>query len=335
MDSSYTMRNRRSPELRAAPKRTPRSRFAVADLVPAPAVPDSPPRPFGVLDRASIDTLVALVAEQIGSQEKSPRNKRSTGARRLLEHLATFKGSTWQDRWQASGLNEGGRPVSALVANKYHGYNMTHGLKALLCLRVIQPSLLAFRSNKFNQYPHAFREAQGDALLDTFFEQVARLPAQRKHQYRALFDVACALTTQGIALAALTPQALLYYAHECRRLGAVVADNGSGTTYPGLMAWDVLHGMGHFPPGTAPTLRTYIYKGQRTVEEMVDFYQVSHPGVRDLLITYLTRRKADTDYNTREGLARVLAGSFWHTIEKIAPEQQDLRLPQEVYDQWR
>jgi integrase len=93
--------------------------------------------------------------------------------------------------------------------------------------------------------------------------------------------------------------------------------------------------MGHFPPGTPPTLRTYIYKGQKTPEEMVDFYQVRDPAVRQLIIDYLVRRQGDTDYVTRESLARCLAGEFWSKIETIAPDQRDLHLPHEVYDQWR
>ena len=68
---------------------------------------------------------------------------------------------------------------------------------------------------------------------------------------------------------------------------------------------------------------------------MVDYYQVRHDGIRQLIIDYIIRRQADTDYVTREGLARSLAGQFWRKIEQIAPDQQDLNLPQEVYDQWR
>ncbi|MDQ4102955.1 MAG: hypothetical protein M3186_04330 [Actinomycetota bacterium] len=38
--------------------------------------------------------------------------------------------------------------------------------------------------------------------MDKFFEATQRSRASQKHQYRALFDVCCALTTQGIAAAA-------------------------------------------------------------------------------------------------------------------------------------
>jgi hypothetical protein len=51
-------------------------------------------------------------------------------------------------------------------------------------------------------------------LLDKFLEFVAAMPAAERHRYRALFDVTCALATEGIALVDLTPQALLFYSLE-------------------------------------------------------------------------------------------------------------------------
>jgi hypothetical protein len=232
-------------------------------------------------------------------------------------------------------LDSGDHSVHELGQDKYHGFNLTHGLKALLCLRAIKVSISGFQGNKFNQYPYAFQPSQNDPLLDKFFEATARSRASQKHQYCALFDVCCALTTQGITLGDLTPEALLFYADECRRLNLVVGARPDSNRFAGLLAWEVLHGMGHFPPDTPPTLRTYIYKGQRSPEQMVDFYWVRDPEARQLIIDYVVRREGETDYVTREGLARAIAGEFWSKIEKLAPEQQTLNIPQEVYDQWR
>ncbi|MBG0568815.1 site-specific integrase [Actinoplanes sp. NEAU-A11] len=301
---------------------------------PKPGVAKVAPRPFGELSRASIARIVDIAGTGLGSQLVSPRQKRRSGTRMLLEHLAQFPGRTWQDRWQASGLDEPGRPVSALVADKFHGYHLTHGLKALCCLRILRPHLAAFRSNKFNQYAHAFREAQQDPALDAYFTAVAALRTSEQHQYRALFDVTCALTTQDLALADLTPEALLFYATESRRLGVTVTDDKARRRFAGLLAWEVLVQTGCFPPDTAPTLRTYIYKGQRSTEEMVDFYGVRDPAVRQLIIDYINRRKADTDYTTQEGLARAIGGLFWATIQKLNPAQRDLTIAQPLYEQW-
>jgi hypothetical protein len=127
----------------------------------------------------------------------------------------------------------------------------------------------------------------------------------------------------------------MFCANECRRLNLVVSARPDSNRFAGLLAWDILHDMGHFPQGTPSTLRTYIYKGQKSPEEMVDFYQVRDPHIRQLIIDYIMRRQGDTDYVTREGLARGIAGEFWSKIETIVPGQRDLNLPQELYDQWR
>ncbi|MFI5525766.1 hypothetical protein [Streptomyces platensis] len=55
-------------------------------------------------------------------------------------------------------------------------------------------------------------------------------------------------------------------------------------------------------------MRAFIYDGQRSVEELVDSYNVKHAGIRQLLIDYLVRCKSDTAYVTLQGLARQLAG---------------------------
>lgn len=333
--NSYTLRNRRSPELRHdAERQATRSRFALDALEARPGVATEPPQPFGDLSRAGTAEIIKLAGDELGSQLESPRVKRRAGARNLLEYLAGFDGATWQERWEASDLDAGGRPVSALAEVKFHGYNLTHGLKALCCLRVLRPSLVAFRSNKFNQYPIAFEVVQGNPILTKFFEQVSQSQAAERHRYRALYDVCAALTTQGIAMVDLTPSALLHYAVDSRRQGVTVAD-GKGTRFPALLAWDTLVAMGHFPPGTPPTLRASLYKGQRSVEEMIDYSGIRNPEIRQLLIDYVTRRKADTDYNTQEGLARILADNFWSAVERIAPDQEDLNLPEHVYQQWR
>ncbi len=78
-----------------------------------------------------------------------------------------------------------------------------------------------------------------------------------------------------------------------------------------------------------------MYSGQRTIEELVDRYAIQSLAVRQLLIDYLTRRRAETDYITIEGLARNLAKHFWAKIEELSPGHPDLLLGPDLYDQWR
>ncbi|MFE7597370.1 hypothetical protein [Streptomyces sp. NPDC057494] len=117
----------------------------------------------------------------------------------------------------------------------------------------------------------------------------------------------------------LTPSALLHYSLESKRLGLTHGANKDTTRFAALGAWEILHKMGHFPPGSPPTLRTFIYHGQRSIEELVDRYGVKNAAIRQLLIDYLMRRKAETDYNSFETLTRHLASHFWALIQDLSP----------------
>jgi hypothetical protein len=142
---------------------------------------------------------------------------------------------------------------------------------------------------------------------------------------------------KGIALADLTPEAFLHYVWESRDHG--LAFKGRGETgrgqFPGQLAWQVLHDMGHFPSGTPATLRAAVLSGRRTVEELVDRYDIRHRGVRQLLLDYLRRREPEVDYSALDQLSRSLAGLFWAKIEALAPGQPDLRIDADLYTRWR
>ncbi len=336
---TYTVRNRRTNYSETPREKVP-TRFSSASVKAAPAPrPEKPPAPFGDLSRAGITELCDLAGVVWPGQSRSGAEKRRAGVRMLFRHLADLPGDTWQERWEASAFNdENATPVSVLGRQEvsYDSSNLTSALRMVFAARIIQPSLSGFRANKFLDYAEPFRQVQKDPGLDEFFNTVdAQRHLTAVHRHRAKFDLTCALTTQGINLEHLTPSALLHYSLENKRLGLTHGANRDNTRFAALGAWEILHKMEHFPPGTAPTLRTFIYNGQRSVEELVDLYEIKNAGVRQLLIDYLVRRRSDTDYITLQGLARHLAGHFWSVIEEISPDQQDLNIGQEIYDQWR
>jgi hypothetical protein len=147
----------------------------------------------------------------------------------------------------------------------------------------------------------------------------------------ARFDIAGALTSQGIAFADLTAEAFLHYATETRlnRFG-----NGY-ELYVGHLAWKVLHQSGHFPPGVPATLRGALRAPAMTPAELVAQHSIRNPHARQMLTAYLTRRSHDIDYTTLRQLATDLCGNFWAEIERINPEQNDLALSEETYQAWR
>lgn len=171
-----------------------------------------------------------------------------------------------------------------------------------------------------------------DAGLDEFFDRAAQAEGPVVYRRRAVFDVCCVLTTQGIAFDDLTAEAFFHYARQCRLL--VDVPNTSSTRYVGHLAWDVLYEMGRFEPDTPRTLRTALRARPLTVTELVDRYPVTG-DVRELFIDYLGRRQATLVYISLLSLSRTLVGTFWTAITQINPDQSDLRISDETYQQWR
>jgi site-specific recombinase XerD len=310
----------------------PRSKWVRHAVVAAPApAPALPPRPRGDLTVACIDEIQDI-ASSVWPKPDSRRKSRHVGLGRLLEHLARFPAGTWQERWEASGLNDRGRPVRDLATGDRYCYVLTQAAEALFSLRVIQPSLAAFRSNKFLEYPAAFRVTQADDRLDSFFQAVETQHTSRLFKRLAVFDVCCALTTQGIAYADLTPEAFLHYSIDTRqgRFGVYTYGN-----YVGHLAWQVMYDTGHFPRSTPATLRACLRAPQLTADELVDQHGIANPAVRQLLVDYIERRSHDLDYGTTAALATQLVLNFWKALEEINADQQDLRLSQETYQAWR
>ena len=157
MAERYTLRNRRVPGLRAAgAERAVKSRFAMDTIEAAPATPPAPVWPFRE-PRPRIHRISGPVGRRRGRLTtgllERQAQARHTGTSRAS---VLFRGTDLAGTLgcQRSGLRD--HPVHELGQDKYHGYNLTHGLKALLCLRAIKPSVSGFRANKFNQYPYAF-----------------------------------------------------------------------------------------------------------------------------------------------------------------------------------
>lgn len=121
--------------------------------MPAPASALVPPRPQGDLDTAVPETVTGLV--DANWPRKQPRSwLRRKGLTWLLGYLDGHPGRTWQEKWLASGLNDGDRKVRELTTgNLPLDGELGHSLMLLCCLRVIRPSLAAFRINSFVRYP--------------------------------------------------------------------------------------------------------------------------------------------------------------------------------------
>lgn len=280
------------------------TRFVGGPMKPQPAVSEPPPRPHGELSAASINHISKLAFDVWEDASTVTRHQRAQATRGILQYLSTHPGHTWQERWDASPLGKGLIKANSLGARRTTGLAVTPGVRTLFCLRVVQPTMLAFRQNQLNNFTPLFISAQNDPLLVTFEEHIAAQELRLKHQREAVLDMCTLLTYQGVALADVTPESILQYAHDNRL-------------------------------ARCRLLRAAMMRGQRTVEELVDQYGIHDQAVRGLLIDYFGRRRADLDYSSLKQLALLLVKHFWVKIEQLNPGQQGLRIAPDLYTRWR
>lgn len=307
----------------------PVSRRRAIVAAPSP-LPAEPPRPHGDLELATVDQI-ADVFDQVWPASKGRRYQRRRGLKILLGHLEQQAGRTWQQRWVEAGLNEPGAPVRALVTSQQERVFITYATQLLFCLRVIRPSLAAFRGNDFRNYAGRFEHAQRDADLDHFVTRVEAQPATDLVKRFARLDVAAALTSQGIAYRDLTPEAFLHYAIQTRR-----GRYGYGyTRYIGHLAWTVLRETGQFTAAAPTTMRAALKSPPMTAAELVTAANIRDPAVAGLLTDYLSRRALEIDHSSLQALSRHLCHLFWNQLVEINPQQRDLALSADLFRRWR
>ena len=295
-----------------------------------PPLPIKPPGRFGDLSTALAEQVIDLADQPPQPVSKDTIENRRNGVRMMLQHLEAFDGATWQERWEASGLNEHGNPVAGLSDQKRIRQRLVQGMRMLFQWRVVHPSIAALHANHMTGYAESFRQMQDDPLLNEYFNFVDTSREGHIAKLSAKFDVSAAMTVCGVSLADLTPEGLLYYGLESRPFLSAAQH-----ALPGRQSWHFLHVMGHFPATVPDRMRAAAYAGPRTITEMIDRNNISNTAIRGLMIEYVTRRSVDIDYPTTDALAQALAGLFWSNIEGINPAQRDLRISETVYHQWK
>ena len=330
-EQTSTGRVRRASSLDEVGPVSARSKYADGVIKAMAPQPSDPTTPQGDLSKALIEQICDRIPA-IWPGVTTSVTYRRVAARGLLQVLYELPGQTWQQRWDNSGYAEHGFTAQT---RRQLGTAATMGVKLLVCLRAIRPSLPALRSVPSGGFAELFRAAQADPVLDRLFEHLAAMPGRRQFPRVAAFDVTCALAVFGIRYAELSPAGFLHYAWQVRQGGLGTYKRGQVTSFSGQQAWLAMIETGHFPAGTPATLQAAAMRGQLTVTELVDRYPIRNTAVRQLLIDYLTRRALAMDYSSLTGLARWLVGVFWAKVEALAPEQEDLRIPGHVYDQWR
>jgi integrase len=254
------------------------------------------------------------------------------GLRRTLGALQAFEGTSWQQRWNEAGCSNDdvdwvdnlGDPWSDLSANSRAGESRA-AAGALVVLDVIRPSYYWLKTARLNTAPTVagkMRDAQFYRNLETYRDQTH---CDDRDCRSALKAIERMMLFTGKAIRDLTADDVLFYREEILRL--------QRKNFAIEYAYDLLKAHGAIPADALP-LRQLARRGQFTVEEMVDFYEIRMP-LREVFIRYLNERLAGNDYGTLRGLAYKLCGRFWRAIQDESPGIDSLALPEDVAKKWK
>ncbi|WP_239311020.1 MULTISPECIES: site-specific integrase [unclassified Frankia] len=256
---------------------------------------------------------------------------RLRGARRILGWLAAHPGDGWQQRWLASGADDGPGWISTVAAGggdlrPVGRHVVTDGLHCLLLRRVVLPSYEFLHGYQTNAL---FRHAK-DMFSPELFDRVRQAGRAAGHSaYQQSSAEGCLvkiLLHIGHQLDDFTPADLLdYRAWALARRGSAPA--GLHT------AWGLLRDVGVLPADLP--LHRAVGQGQLPNTQLIDRYGIRCAPVRDVLVRYLDERRPSLDYASLQHLAGHLAGLFWADLERHHPGIDSLHLPADVAEAWK
>jgi integrase len=266
------------------------------------------------------------------------------GLREVMQWLQPQPGSTWQDRWTASGAEQefDWRPLPAhqprIVPNRaapsrHKMDEWSAGLTLLICGDVIRPSiewLLVTPSPKNLAAAMArTRDPAAFAELATTCEALATGLTGRRN---ALARIAMIMAAKGGLVEDIT-------VGDCIEMqqAAVEASHrvGNGRDGRSPFFYQLLHSLGGFPQTAPSTTRAFNVRGQMSVEAMIDRYGIECKPVRDLLVDYLREFLVSNDYSTVTTRSFVLGKLFWRDLELHNPGIASLHLSPEIASAWK
>lgn len=281
--------------------------------------------------RSADEVLAALQMPPYVSASVNTCWYRLTGARAILDWLATFPGTSWQERWEASPA------ATCPRAWADHGYTWVSSVTEVKRRSTVLSGLLLLAGADVLRLPLAWLAGHSSNHLRDFVEEVrdpagyARLKAhvgpkrwQELGGGKARRALARILLAKGGDLADITVGDAIEH-HTLLR-----GEGGSSLFY----SW--LRELGHLPSDAPATLRLLgRVTGQLTTGQLVDRHGVACAPIRELLIDYLEERRPRLDYASMDGLARNLTRNFWSDLERHHPGIASLDLPPEVAAAWK
>jgi hypothetical protein len=285
------------------------------------------------------------VQEQLAREPFTARGADAEKARRrgvalLLDWLEEQPGSTWQDRWVASGADAAGAAWRGIPAGWLHEKGLSGGwrekvvaaaLLGVISADVVRPALswLVVKPTgpgSLVRHLAQARDPGGFARLRAACDADPHVSAMSGSH--VLYRAAEIVAAKGGGVGDITVGDVL----ELLDTELAVLREHAGNV---AVFYRMLRAAGIFGPDAPATLREIRSIGQRTPEELIDRYHLKCRPVRDLLVEYLRERQPGLDYGSMRSLASMLGMLFWQDLERHHPGISSLHLPAEVAGAWK
>jgi integrase len=253
-------------------------------------------------------------------------------------------GSSWQDRWLASGAQDApdwrglvaawkarstGIPLAGMGRPAPHA---GAGLLVLICADVIRPGarwLLSCPAAPRNLAAEMARTRDPAAFTGlTALCQSGSVGAFA--QLAALDKIAVIMAAKGGVPAGIT-------VGDCIELLDIVAAvrTGEDRHAHSPLFYQLLRSWGTFGQDAPTALRALAGRGKPTCEQLIDRYRIACQPVRDVLVDYLRERQASADFSSLQRLAYLLGKLFWADLEAHHRGISSLKLPRDVAAAWK
>lgn len=308
---------------------------ALAVMAKFPPRPEPASWPETAADRFTV--MRRMLAPPFLFETAQTRDTRKLAMLKILHWLELQPGSTWQERWDASGAGADGRTdwrdqvITELSAGPGLHNDLGGGLAQLIGGDVLRPGLSWLLANRS---PRGLWQEMGrtrDPAGLTALRQRARAGGVNEQGFeRAAGRVAIIMAAKGGMVADITPG-------DCMQLLELCLQDYDDMNLHSPFFYELLHQAGIFPAGAPATIRMIDarFAGQLTPDQLIGRYDLACEPVRDLLISYLRERQPGLDYTSLYGLAITLGRSFWKNLEDHHPGISSLKLPPDVAAGWK
>jgi site-specific recombinase XerD len=307
------------------------------------------PRPIAASWPASeasrAEVLARVLTPPFTLDNRLSQQTRRMGVLAVLSWLQTHPGDSWQQRWQASGVEDqpdwrdaitaasvGRRRATTAPATQLP--HLSPGLLVLICADVIRPSLgwlLRFAPARRGLATEMARtrDSAAFAALATLCTQ-ARVGLQTGQQ---------ALTRIAMIMAAKGGTVDQVRVGDCVELlqaaAALRATSGSEAHANSPLFYQLLRTRGVLDEDAPAAIEVFSGRGQPSCEQLIDRYRIACRPVRDLLVDYLRERQSSVDFSSLQRFAYLLGKLFWADLEAHHPGIDSLKLPREVAAAWK